>query len=344
MKTVYTNCRICLANCGIEVTVGEDNRVTRIAPDKENPYTWRDFAPRDDGVAEASNIPGGCCRRCAGSVIATWKPPGRKPSPTLPGDWEHPGSRRPRAIGTLHRATRPASPSPSPSSRPVSSTASAPAIATTPTLGRHQLPPRGDRSALRLAVVRPRPRRRRVPLLPPRRDQPAGERHGLGVPTCQTAGAASSPPRPRGPTSSSSIPGARPTAEKADTISPLAPGRTGRCSSAILKVIFDKDWEHQDACAGLVGHDALRDLAAEADLEDLDPALRHPARRNRRRRPPLRPGPYGSSAIATRSVATHHRHPGRMVLRPLNLVTGRIDRPGGRRFERGYVKHDRPVG
>jgi hypothetical protein len=33
MKTVYTNCRICLANCGLEVTVGTDNRVQRIAPD-----------------------------------------------------------------------------------------------------------------------------------------------------------------------------------------------------------------------------------------------------------------------------------------------------------------------
>jgi formate dehydrogenase len=43
MKTVHTTCQICVATCGIEVTVGDDNRVERIAPDKQNPYSWRDF-------------------------------------------------------------------------------------------------------------------------------------------------------------------------------------------------------------------------------------------------------------------------------------------------------------
>jgi anaerobic selenocysteine-containing dehydrogenase len=32
--------------CGLEVTVGDDNRVQRIAPDKENPHTWRDFCAK----------------------------------------------------------------------------------------------------------------------------------------------------------------------------------------------------------------------------------------------------------------------------------------------------------
>lgn len=42
MSTVYTSCRICQQRCGIAVTVDE-GRVTRIGPDKANPYSWRDF-------------------------------------------------------------------------------------------------------------------------------------------------------------------------------------------------------------------------------------------------------------------------------------------------------------
>src|ERR1700736_2918787 len=43
-KTVHTYCRICVANCGLEVRVDDAmKRVLEIAPDRENPYTWRDF-------------------------------------------------------------------------------------------------------------------------------------------------------------------------------------------------------------------------------------------------------------------------------------------------------------
>src|SRR6188508_320453 len=44
-ETVFTFCRICEARCGLAVTV-DDGRVTHIAPDKENPHTWRDFCPK----------------------------------------------------------------------------------------------------------------------------------------------------------------------------------------------------------------------------------------------------------------------------------------------------------
>jgi formate dehydrogenase len=42
---VHTFCRYCLASCGIEVTV-EDNTVTKIAPDKQNPHSWHDFCAK----------------------------------------------------------------------------------------------------------------------------------------------------------------------------------------------------------------------------------------------------------------------------------------------------------
>ncbi|MGH9008427.1 MAG: molybdopterin-dependent oxidoreductase [Acidimicrobiia bacterium] len=56
-KTVYTFCRICLAACGLEVTVGDDNRVERIGPDKENPHTWRDFCGKARTAGELIEHP-----------------------------------------------------------------------------------------------------------------------------------------------------------------------------------------------------------------------------------------------------------------------------------------------
>lgn len=41
MKTVYTTCRYCEANCALEVQV-RDNKVQRIRADQQNPQTWRD--------------------------------------------------------------------------------------------------------------------------------------------------------------------------------------------------------------------------------------------------------------------------------------------------------------
>jgi formate dehydrogenase len=41
-KVVHTHCHICEQLCGITVTV-TDELITSIRPDKQNPYTWRDF-------------------------------------------------------------------------------------------------------------------------------------------------------------------------------------------------------------------------------------------------------------------------------------------------------------
>ena len=55
-STVYTFCRYCLASCGVAVTV-EDNRVTRIAADKLNPHSWRDFCAKGRTAAQVVEHP-----------------------------------------------------------------------------------------------------------------------------------------------------------------------------------------------------------------------------------------------------------------------------------------------
>jgi formate dehydrogenase len=49
--TIFTFCRICEARCGLEVTVERD-QVVRIAPDKENPHSWRDYCAKGRTAAE----------------------------------------------------------------------------------------------------------------------------------------------------------------------------------------------------------------------------------------------------------------------------------------------------
>jgi len=41
-ETVYTFCQICEQACGLQIT-REHNRILNIAPDQNNPNSWRDF-------------------------------------------------------------------------------------------------------------------------------------------------------------------------------------------------------------------------------------------------------------------------------------------------------------
>ncbi|MGU3498775.1 molybdopterin-containing oxidoreductase family protein [Mycobacterium sp. C31M] len=57
-RTVITYCRICASSCGLKVTVDEaTNSITRIGPDKENPYTWRDFCAKGRTAGELVGHP-----------------------------------------------------------------------------------------------------------------------------------------------------------------------------------------------------------------------------------------------------------------------------------------------
>ena len=84
--TVSTFCRICESRCGIEVTVNK-GRVSRIGPDKQNPYTWRDFCSKGRSAGKSSIILGGCVGRFAEPRTATDGPPGRTRPRTSQSVW-----------------------------------------------------------------------------------------------------------------------------------------------------------------------------------------------------------------------------------------------------------------
>ena len=55
-RTVFTHCLICEQLCGLEAAV-EDGKVCSIRPDKQNPYTWRDFCVKGQRSHEVASSP-----------------------------------------------------------------------------------------------------------------------------------------------------------------------------------------------------------------------------------------------------------------------------------------------
>lgn len=54
--TVHSYCHYCMCLCGTKITV-EGNKVQSIEPDRENPYSWRDFCRKGRTAAEVINHP-----------------------------------------------------------------------------------------------------------------------------------------------------------------------------------------------------------------------------------------------------------------------------------------------
>ena len=54
--TEYTHCLICEQLCGLEVSL-RDGVIELIRPDKQNPYTWRDFCVKGQQAHEVAASP-----------------------------------------------------------------------------------------------------------------------------------------------------------------------------------------------------------------------------------------------------------------------------------------------
>lgn len=128
------------------------------------------------------------------------------------------------------------------------------------------------------------------------------------------------------------------TAEKADLHIMVRPGQDWALMLGMVKVILAEGLEHEEDCRQLVtGIDSIRALAAAADLEDLAarcdvaPALIEQVAREFA-------GQRRAMVVTRTGVALHETGAvAEWLGNVLNVITGRMDRPGGRRFERGYV-------
>ncbi|MGP4054425.1 molybdopterin-containing oxidoreductase family protein [Mycobacterium sp. 4D054] len=335
-RTVHTFCRYCLASCGVEVTV-EGNRVVKISADKQNPHSWRDFCakgrtahqvvehPRrilapmkrvgdhyvETGWDEAIADIAARCNEvidadCPDAVGAYYGNPAGYSSSNLMfmNGWLD-------AIGTFNRYA-------------VGSVdQNAMHVVAEQMYGSALLAPVSDiDSCDYFLLVGANPAVSAWNWL---ESVPGGWRRALARQQPGATIVVVDPLRTE-------------SADKADVHLPVRPGQDWALLLAMVKVILDAGREHRADCTGLAaGMDALRALVADADLDDLAARCGLPLRRITDVATAFASAPR--AMVVTRTGVSLHLAGtvAEWLGHVLNVITGRMDRPGGRRFEPGYV-------
>ena len=334
-RTVHTFCRYCMASCGLEVTV-EDNGIRKIAADKQNPHSWRDFCAKGRTANQLVEHPRRILkpmRRVGdGYVEATWDEAIRDIADRMNALIEADG---PDAIGAYY-----GNPSGHSSSNVMFMNAWMDAV------GTHSRYAVGsvDQNALHVVAEAMYGSALMVPVSDVDdcdyfllvgtnpavsawnwlETVPGGWRRALDR---QQGGATIVVVDPLKTES----------AEKADVHLAVRPGQDWALLLAMVKVILDEGLEHREDCADLAaGVPELRHLVQQADLDDL--AVRCGIDRGRIEDTARDfAGVTGAMVVTRTGISLHAAGTvGEWLGHVLNVITGRMDRPGGRRFEPGY--------
>lgn len=126
---------------------------------------------------------------------------------------------------------------------------------------------------------------------------------------------------------------------KTNTHVKVRPGEDWALLLGIIKVIFERGWEHKQDCAEANGVDTLRAIAAGASLQYLSDRCKVPvaqiediARRFAQAETAVCFANTGVSQNRNGSI-------GEWLSHVLNLITGRTDRKGGRFYQPGIFKN-----
>ncbi|MGV0745551.1 molybdopterin-containing oxidoreductase family protein [Mycolicibacterium sp. XJ870] len=335
-RTMHTFCRYCLASCGVEVTV-EDNRVQKISADKLNPHSWHDFCAKGRTAAQVVEHPRRLLRpmrRVGDSYVeATWDEAIRDIADRM-NDVIAAGG--PDAVGAYY-----GNPAGYSSSNLVFMNGWLDAI------GTHNRYAVGsvDQNALHVVAQAMYGSQLMVPvsdidncdyfLLVGTNPAVSAWNWVESVPGGWRRALAR---RQRGARIVVVDPLRTESADKADLHVAVRPGQDWALLLAMVKVILDDGLQHRGDCADLAtGVDELRALVGAADLDDLSARcdVGREVIEGIAREFASAPGAMvvtrtGVSLHAAGTVAEWLGH-------VLNVITGRMDRPGGRRFEPGYV-------
>jgi formate dehydrogenase len=334
-RTVYSHCHYCMCQCGTKITA-EDNRVLSIEPDRENPYRWRDFCRKGMTAAEFVEHP----RRILSPMRrvgdryepATYEQAITEIAAQLNRIIEQHG---PDAIGSY-------------SGNPLGFSFSASMFwnGLLDALGTGNRYWVGSVDQNNTHVVQEAMYGSEILALAPDIDDckcfllvgmdpvqsafvwlvsvPEGWNRVLAA-------------RARGAEIIVVDPRRSGTAERADTHIAIRPGQDWAFLLGLLRVIFEERLDHASERVPLSGVDEIRSLALGASLEDLadrcgipEDAIRDVARR------------FANAPSAMCMVQTGVAHTPTGTLADwlghvLNAITNRLDQPGGRRFERGYM-------
>ncbi|WP_286275359.1 molybdopterin-containing oxidoreductase family protein [Mycobacterium antarcticum] len=334
-RTVHTFCRYCMASCGLEVTV-EDDRVTKISADKQNPHSWEDFCAKgrtaNQLVEHPRRILAPMRRVGDGYVESTWDEAIRDIADRMNALIEADG---PDAIGAYY-----GNPSGHSSSNVLFMNAWMDAVGT----GSRYAVGSIDQNALHVVAEA----MYGSSLMAPVSDVdncdyfllvgtnpavsawnwletvPGGWRRALARQADGATIVVVDPLRTE-------------SADKADVHLEVRPGQDWALLLAMVKVILDEGLEHAEDCAELAtGVPDLRALVAQADLDEL--ATRCGIDRDRIAGVARDFASARGAMVVTRTGISLHAAGtvGEWLGHVLNVITGRMDRPGGRRFEPGY--------
>lgn len=340
MTTVHTFCRYCLAACGVEVTV-EDNRVVNISADRANPHTWHDFCAKGRTAHQVVEHP----RR----ILAPMRRVGDR---YVEADWDEAITDIATRLNALIDADGPdaiglyyGNPTGYSTSNLIFMNAWLDAVGTNNRYAVGSV----DQNALHVVAEA----MYGSPIMVPVSDVdncdyflivganpavsawnwvesvPDGWRRALRR---QRAGA----------TIVVVDPIRTETADRADIHLAVRPGQDWALLLAMVKIILDEGLEHRGDCTELAtGVPRLRELVAAADLDDL--AARCDVPRTQIERVARGFATARTAMAVTRTGVSLHPTGtvGEWLGHVLNVITGRMDRPGGRRFERGYVDAQR---
>jgi formate dehydrogenase len=335
-KTIHTVCRICLAGCGLEVKVA-DNRVLKISADKNNPHSWSDFCAKGRTAGRFVEHPRRILnpmRRVGGAYVeATWEEAlsdiaSRMTKIVAAGGpdaiasyWGNPAGNSSSnvmfmnafldAIGTHNRYY-------------VGSVdQNAMHVVATAMYGSMLMSPVSDiDNCDYFVLVGANPA---VSAWNWVESVPGGWKRALARQKLGAKIVVVDPVRTE-------------SADKADIHLSVRPGQDWALLLALVKVILDEGLEHQEDCRHLAtGVEELRELVQEADLDDL--AVRCEVSRGDIENVARDFANAKGAMVVTRTGVSLHL--GGTVAewlgQVLNVITGRMDRPGGRRYEQGYV-------
>jgi len=334
--TVHTFCRYCLACCGIEVTV-EDNQVTKISPDKQNPHTWRDFCAKGRTANQLVEHPRRILnpmRRVGDTYVeATWDEAIADIAARMNAAIDAGG---PDAVGAYY-----GNPAGFSSSNIIFYNGWLDAI------GTHSRYSVGsvDQNAMHVVASAMYGSMLMAPV--------------SDIDNCDYFLLVGTNPAVSAWNWLETVPGGwkraldrkrqgarivvvdplhTETVDKADVHLSVRPGQDWALLLAMVKIVLEEGLEHKEDCADLAtGIAELRALVADADLDDLASRCDVPRADIEQ---VARDFAIASRAmVVTRTGVSMHLAGtvAEWLGHVLNVITGRMDRPGGRRFEPGYV-------
>jgi formate dehydrogenase len=334
--TVYTFCRYCSAACGIEVTV-EGNRATRISPDKQNPHSWQDFCAKGRTANQLVEHPRRIVapmRRVGDSYVeASWDEAITDIAARMTALIDADG---PDAIGLYY-----GNPAGYSSSNVLFMIAWLDAVGTQNRYAVGSV----DQNAMHVVAEA----MYGSMLMAPVSDvdncdyflvvgaNPAVSAWNW-LETVPGGWKRTLERRRQGATLVVVDPVRTETADKADLHIAVRPGQDWALLLGMVKVILDEGLEHVADCRDLAtGVDVLRALVADTDLDEMAARCDVPRTVIQRVARDFATAPR--AMVVTRTGVSLHVTGtiGEWLGHVLNVITGRMDRPGGRRFEPGYI-------